>query len=309
MIKKQNIIILFYYLDKKMQENLIKRADKFAGYTTIILIILGVIQIIYGELFTNSIALVANGIDCIGDGFVSGVVWIGLLYFNKPANKKFNYGYYKMENLASGLAAVVMIGLAIYIVLRSYNQLTNPHKVETPIIGAILALIAAIIAIGLGIYKYIKHKDTKMSSVKLEAFNTIKDGTASGLTVIALILSSQGFYIADGIAGLIIAGIIVTIGFASIKESSYMLIDACDGECIDRSEVIKQIAEKHKEVKYAHIIRLRKSGPIFQGELEIEVTDDMTIKQFNIIRDEINQEIKKIFPEIERLTITAITKK
>ena len=72
-----------------------------------------------------------------------------------------------------------------------------------------------------------------MASIKLEAFNTIKDGIASSLTVIALILSSQGIFIADGIAGFIIAGIIVTIGFAAIKESSYMLIDACKGECID----------------------------------------------------------------------------
>ena len=147
-----------------------------------------------------------------------------------------------------------------------------------------------------------------MSSVKLESFNTIKDGAASGLTVVALILSSQGIFIADGIAGLIIAGIIVSIGFASIKESSYMLIDACDGECIDRSLSIKQIAEEHRDVRYAHIVRLRKSGPIFQGEMEIEVPDDMTIKEFNVIKENIRNRIGDIFPEIERVTITAITK-
>jgi cation diffusion facilitator family transporter len=292
-----------------MQEELIKKADRFAGYTTIILIILGIIQIIFGEFFTKSIALTANGIDCIGDGFVSAVVWIGLMFFKKPANKRFNYGYYKMENLASGIAAVVMIGLAIYIAFRSYNQLINPHAVETPIIGAVIAFIAAVIALTLGFYKYFKNKESKMSSVKLEAFNTIKDGAASGLTVVALILSSQGILIADGIVGLIIAGIIVSIGFASIKESSYMLIDACDGECIDRSLSIKQIAEEHKEVRYAHIVRLRKSGPIFQGEMEIEVSEDMTVKEFNIIKKDIQKRIREIFPEIERITITAITNK
>ena len=291
-----------------MKEDLVKKADTFAGYTTVILIVLGIIQIILGEFFTKSIALTANGIDCIGDGFVSGVVWIGLMYFKKPANKRFNYGYYKMENLASGIAAVVMIGLAIYIAFRSYNQLINPHAVETPFIGAVVAFIAAVIALGLGFYKYYKNKKSKMSSVKLEAFNTIKDGVASGLTVIALILSSQGILIADGVVGFIIAAIIVSIGFASIKESSYMLIDACDGECIDRSSSIKQIAEDHKAVKYAHIVRLRKSGPVFPGELEIEVSEDMSVKEFNKIKKDIEHKIKGIFPEIERITISAITK-
>lgn len=292
-----------------MQEQLVKKADKFAGYTSIILIILGITQIILGEFITKSIALTANGIDCIGDGFVSAVVWIGLMYFKKPANQRFNYGYYKMENLASGIAAVIMIGLAAYIVFRSYNQLLNPHVVETPIIGVIVAFIAAIIALSLGFYKYIKNKKSKMSSVKLESLNTIKDGAASGITVVALILSSQGIFIADGIAGLIIGGIIVSIGFASIKESSYMLIDACDGECIDRSMSIKQIAEEHREVRYAHIVRLRKSGPVFQGEMEIDVSENMTIKEFNEIKKDIKKRINEIFPEIERITITAITKK
>jgi len=288
-----------------MHKDIIKKADTLAGYTTFILITLGVIQIIYGEFFSKSVALTANGIDCIGDGFVSAIVWIGLMFFKKPANQRFNYGYYKMENLASSLAAIVMIGLAIYIAFRSYNQLINPHPIETPVIGAILALLATIIALTLGFYKYFKERKTKMSSVKLEAFNTIKDGIASGLTVIALILSSQGIYIADGIVGFIIAAIIVTIGFAAIKESSYMLIDACNGECIDLSTSIRQIAEEFNEINSAHVIRLRKSGPIYQGELEVNVPDNLTIKEFHNIKTKIRNRIKNIFPEIERLTITA----
>jgi len=284
--------------------NFVKNADYLAGITTVTLIVLGLIQIVLGETISKSVALTANGIDCIGDGFVSGVVWIGLIFFKKPANEKFRYGYYKMENLASALAAIIMIGLAIYIVFRSYNQLINPHPINTPIFGAFIAFIAAVIAIGLGVYKYLKGKKSKMRSVKLEAFNTIKDGTASGLTVVALILASMGFLIADAIVGFIIAGIIVTIGFSAIKESSYMLIDACDRECIDRSYMIKKIAEEVENVESAHLIRLRKSGPIYQGEIEIKVSYDLTIKDFNKVKNKIINKVQSVFPEVERLTIT-----
>jgi divalent metal cation (Fe/Co/Zn/Cd) transporter len=62
-------------------------------------------------------------------------------------------------------------------------------------------------------------------------------------------------------------------------------------------------------VESSHIVRLRKSGPIFQGEMEIEVKENMTIKEFNNIKINIKNRIKEIFPEIERVTITAITKK
>jgi len=289
-------------------DHFVEKADNLAGITTIILIGLGVIQIILGVTISKSVALTANGIDCIGDGFVSAVVWVGLLFFKKPANEKFHYGYYKMENLASALAAIIMIGLAIYIIFKSYNQLINPQPVNTPILGAAVAFIAAIIAIGLGTYKYIKGKKSKMSSVKLESFNTIKDGTSSGLAVIALILSSMGFLIADAIVGFIIAGIIVTIGFAAIKESSFMLVDACDRECVDRSYMIKKIAEEVENVESAYLIRLRKSGPIYQGELEIRVSFDLTIKDFNKAKNKIIKKVQSAFPEVERLTITLAEK-
>ena len=288
-----------------VDKTFVGNADRLAGFTSFILIILGIVQIFAGELILHSIALTANGIDCIGDGFVSFVVWIGLYFFQKPANQRFNYGYYKMENLASSIAAIVMIGLAIYISIRSYEQLINPHKIDAPLLGIILALIAAIIALFLGFIKYQKGKKSKMGSVKLEAFNTIKDGTASGLTVVALILTSQGFFIADAIIGFIIAGIIVFIGFAAIKESSFMLIDACNGECIDISVSVKQIAEEHSHVTAAHVNGFRKSGPIYQGELELIVSDEMTIREFNDLKHELQKKIQSIFPEIKRITISA----
>ena len=59
-----------------MYEQLVQKADRFAGYTTLILLILGVVQIILGEFYTKSIALTANGIDCIGDGFVLSLIHI-----------------------------------------------------------------------------------------------------------------------------------------------------------------------------------------------------------------------------------------
>lgn len=290
------------------KEAFIESADRLAGITAVTLIGLGVIQIILGETISKSVALTANGVDCIGDGFVSAVVFLGLKVFRKPADQKFHYGYYKMENLASIAAAIVMILLAAYIGFRSYNQLINPHEVQLPLLGAVVASIAAIIAIGLGLYKYVNGKKSNMGSVKLEAFNTIKDGVASGLTVVALILSSIGFVIADAIVGFIIAGIIVTIGFASIKESSYMLVDACDGECIDRSYVIKRIAEEFENVETAHVVRMRRTGPVYQGELEIKVPCDLTIKEFNKVKRNIIKKVQSTFPEVEKLIITASEK-
>jgi ferrous-iron efflux pump FieF len=288
------------------KESIVNRTKSVALITTVSLVSIGIIQIIIGEILSRSVSLVANGFDCIGDGFVSGIVWGGLRFFKKPADQRFHFGYYKLENLASIAATIVMFFLAGYIFYRSYNQLVNPEEVQLPFIGALLAFIAGLIAISLGLYKMIKFKTTSMSSVKLDAFNTIKDGTTSFLTVAALVLSWYGYTIADSIIGFIIAGFIVTIGFAAVKEAGYMLLDACDGDCMMYSVLIKTYAERVKGVKSAQIVRLRRTGPVIQGELEIMVPGEMTVSELNRVQANIIKIATEKISELERLTITVV---
>jgi cation diffusion facilitator family transporter len=287
-------------------DSAINRTETVAAITTLSLVGLGILQVILGETFSKSVALTANGFDCIGDGFVSGIVWVGLRFFRKPADHRFHFGYYKVENLASIAATLVMFVLAGYIILRSYYQFTNPQTIQLPLLGAVIAFIAGCIAIGLGLYKYIKAKRTSMSSVKLDAFNTIKDGTTSFLTVVALLFSSFGFTIADAIIGFIIAGIIVSIGFAAIKQAGYMLVDACDGDCLMYGLLIKSYAERVGGVLAAQVVRLRRTGPVIQGELEITVPGEMTVSELHSIQSEIIRLSSEKITELERLTITAV---
>jgi cation diffusion facilitator family transporter len=288
------------------RESTVNRTETIAIVTTISLVGLGVLQIVLGETISRSVSLIANGFDCIGDGFVSGIVWIGLRFFKKPADQRFHFGYYKLENLASIAAAIVMFLLAGYIIFRSYNQLVSREDIQLPFIGALVAFIAGVIAIGLGVYKIMKCKAMGISSVKLDAINTIKDGTTSFLTVTALILSSYGYPIADSIIGFIIAGLIVTIGFAAIKEAGYMLVDACDGDCLMYGVLIKTYAERVHGVRSAQVVRLRRTGPVIQGELEIIVPGEMTVAEFDRVQSEILKVSSEKITELERLTITVV---
>lgn len=287
-------------------ENEIAVSDKLAGYTAGILIGLGIVQVVFGEFVSESVALVANGIDCIGDGFVSATVWAGLLYFQKPADDRFHFGYYKLENLASIAAAMVMFVLAGYIFFRSYQQLLDPHPVTLPSVGIGVALIAAVVALALGIYKKRAGRHTRLVSARLEAFNTLKDGSASALTVVALLLSSAGFATADAVVGFVIAGAIVSIGFISVKEASAMLVDACDSQCLLQGQVIRRITGDIDGILDATFIRLRRSGPVLFGELEVMVPRDMSIAEVYDIRQRILDHAAREVPELERLTITAI---
>jgi len=284
-------------------DSTVERAERFTSVTVLLLMVLGIIQIILGETLLKSVALTANGIDCVGDGFVSIVVWIGLRFVKKPADDRYHYGYYRFENIASIMATLVMFILAGYIFYRSYKQFIDPHDIEMPLLGIVLALIAALIAWGLGFHKLSQGKKYNLKSLRLEAINTIKDGTASFLTVVALMLSAFGYPLSDAVVGFVIAGIIISIGFASFKEAGYVLVDACDMECLDKADQLKQLVEGIDSIKAAHIIRLRRTGSIIQGELEIQVPGDMTLDEVNKIINTIQGRITKKFPDIDHLSI------
>jgi len=253
-----------------------------------------------------SVALTANGIDCIGDGLVSGIVFVGLNVFHRPADDKFHYGYFKLENLASIVAAVIMVALAIYIGWRSYMQLIDPQEVKAPMAGIILASIAAVVAITIGIIKFVQAKKTHLGSAKLEAFNTIKDGTASVLAVAALILTQYGYPMADALIGFVIAVIILSIAFAAIKEASLMLVDACDDSCVDQGLVLRNIMHHFPQVIASRMVRLRRTGPYYQGDMVIEVHEEMTIKKVDELKKNMEDWAKNKIPNLHHLTITAV---
>jgi cation diffusion facilitator family transporter len=276
-----------------------------AGFTALFLVAIGALQVIMGATISKSVALTANGIDCIGDGFVSSVVWVGLRYFRRPADERFHYGYFKLENLASVAAAVTMVLLALYIAIRSYFQLIEPHPVGTPLLGAAVALIAAVVAVVLGVIKYRRSRRTHLSSVKLEAFNTVKDGASSLLAVVALVAAAYGYPVADAIVGFVIAVIILSIGFAAIKEAGYMLVDACDAACVDQGAVIRHLVGQVAGVKKAHVVRLRRSGPVYQGELIVLVSGEMTIAEVEKIKREIDGLLREKIPDLDSLTVIA----
>src|SRR5438093_12869817 len=65
-------------------------------------------------------------------------------------------------------------------------------------------------------------------SLKTDAKNSIKDGSASVLGFLSVLIATQfGFLQADAIGGLVIAGFICSVAYAASKRASLILCDAC----------------------------------------------------------------------------------
>jgi cation diffusion facilitator family transporter len=105
----------------------------------------------------------------------------------------------------------------------------------------------------------------------------------------------------DSIAGIIIAFFVFTVAYSVVKESSLVLMDAC--QCSDILVDIENIAKSVKHVKGVHDIRMRKLGPYLVGDMHIVVDGDMPVREAHQIATQIEEQVKKEFDEVTEIKV------
>lgn len=145
-------------------------------------------------------------------------------------------------------------------------------------------------------------KRYNISSLKLDANNAIKDGSASFLVFFTVLASSLGFRQMDAVGGLAVAAFILFVSYVVINESSLVLLDEYHNPVL--VEEIRRIVGGELNVKAKDIL-LRAAGPYIQTEIHIEVEGSMTVAHLDRIRTNIENEVKHKFDGVRRVVVSA----
>jgi cation diffusion facilitator family transporter len=103
--------------------------QNIAKISVITLVSLGIVELLVGYL-SGSVVVVADGTDSLSDAMISFIVLVGLRIAHKPADKKFHFGYHKVESLAALIAAMGMVIIGSIIIYNSYQSLLQPHEIK-----------------------------------------------------------------------------------------------------------------------------------------------------------------------------------
>ncbi|HLG24782.1 MAG TPA: cation diffusion facilitator family transporter [Candidatus Nanoarchaeia archaeon] len=284
-----------------MDQKDIKKIENVVLISAIVLVLIGVVEIIVGY-YVNSVGLIADGTDSISDSVISFMVWFGLRISRKRANKKFHFGYYRVETLVSFIVAILMIAMSIYIIYNEYLRLKNPVELDYPIIGMITLVAGGFISFYLSIIKTRLAKKYKLLSLDADAKTSTKDWTSSFVILVGVFLSYLGFTWGDAIGAFIVSIYIMYMAISIIKQASLILIDG-----FNNPELMKDIAriiQKYPTVKIKEM-KLRMTGPYITGEIVISVDNDMTIKDAYLIKKKIEHQIMERIDGVKDLTILA----
>lgn len=278
--------------------------ERIAQRSVWTLLALGIVEVIFSTI-TGSVALFADGIDSLSDASVSFFVWTGLHFARRRPSKRFPFGYYKVESLTALLAALILVGAASFIFLRSYRALLNPKPLNLP-----LAALIVLFATGLvSLYRALQMRRValkyKILSLNVDAKNSIKDASSSFVAFGSVLITTIGFHEgADAIGGMLIAVYILNVAYVALRESSLVLLDAFHDP--ELTKQIESVIHSHDQVKGIKELRLRRAGPFIVGVLEVIVDGDMTVRQMHDVVTELENSIRNRIVGLRSLTVKAI---
>lgn len=145
-------------------------------------------------------------------------------------------------------------------------------------------------------------KEFGLSSLRLDANNAIKDGSASFLVFFTVLASSLGFHHMDAVGGMIIGIFVLFVSYVVVKETALVLLDACHNP--DLVGEIRRIVEGKAGVRVKDVL-LRRVGPYVHSEIHIEVSSTMTVAKLDEIKTSIETSVTETLSDIRRVVISA----
>jgi cation diffusion facilitator family transporter len=276
--------------------------QRIAKISVVTLVSIGIAEIIMGQI-SGSVVATADGIDSLSDAMISFIVLIGLRIAHRPADRKFPFGYQKVESFAALIAAIGMVGIGIFILYHSYEALLQPRVIQQPILTMAVLLAAGGISLHRAFQMNAIANKYNLLSLKTDAKNSIKDGSASIIGFVSVLIASQfGFLQMDAIGGIIIAGYIFSVSYISLKQSSLILVDSWQNPRI--TETVKNIVEekfKDENVRVKSVL-LRPAGAQAQAEVHLEIDGNKKLADVELLLIQIELAIRSQIPVIGRIS-------
>ncbi len=263
---------------------------------------IGVAEVLVG-LLGGSVVAIADGVDSFGDAAISFIVWLGLLMSQKGPDSKFQFGYHKMESFAALIAAIGMIVIGVFILIHAWESFMDPKQIQYAEITMITLGAAGAISMHRALQMRRIANKYKLLSLQTGAKNSIKDGSASIIGFFSVLVATYfGFLQMDALGAMAIAGFIFSVSYVAVRESSLVLLDALKNPMLP--EQIKVFVEKTHNVNVDTVL-VRPMGPFLHGEINVVVEGSMTVDEFDAIAETVEKSIKKNFPNIRKLVVTA----
>ncbi len=228
---------------------------------------------IAGGILTGSLALLADAGHMLGDSaalaLALGAAWLA----TRPATPERSFGYRRAEILAALANGLALVAIAIWVFVEAIGRLDDPPQV----LGGWMLLVA-LVGLGVniaaaGILARSAEENLNVQAALRHVFADIAGSV--GVTVAALVVLTTGWELADPLASLAIAVLILASSWTILRDSVAILLETSPAG-IDAEEVGRRMAEADGvvEVHDLHIWTITSGFPALSAHVLVRRGDD-----------------------------------
>ncbi|MCX6231585.1 MAG: cation diffusion facilitator family transporter [Bacteroidetes bacterium] len=248
-------------------------------------------------LLTGSIGILSEALHSGLDFVAAAITYFAVKIADKPADKEHQYGHGKFENLSAFAETLLLFVTCIWIVYEaSHRLITGKTHIEVSVWSYIVVISSIIIDFSRSRALSRVAKKYNSQALEADALHFSTDIWSSFVVLIGLVCAQFGYFIADPIAALVVAAIVILIAFRLGKRSIDVLLDRASPENIKK---ITAIIHGIPEVLSFHDLKIRPSGAYTFVELNIHVEPSLTIEQAHEISHKVEEKICAVIDKCE----------
>lgn len=207
---------------------------------SIVLTLIFALLELFGGIISGSLALVSDSFHMFSDVGALLFSMIAIFYASKKPNKKFTYGYLRLEVISAFVNGIALLAIAVGIIYEGINRFFKPSEIDFYLMITI-AIIGLIINIVLTIVLVNSLKKENNLNVRSAMWHFLGDLLNSvGVIIAGIIVKITGLVVFDTIISIVISIVIFMGGYKICKEAYFILMEAVP-EGLDIDEIRNSI--------------------------------------------------------------------
>jgi cobalt-zinc-cadmium efflux system protein len=252
-----------------------------------------------GGIFSNSLALISDAFHNLSDTVAILITYITERISKRASNKKFTFGYKRIQILAAMFNAVTLIAISVFLIFEAWERFNNPQPVQS-----VLMMTVAVIGLLANLASVLLLKSHKKGNINIKAayLHLIGDTLSSVAVIIggALIYFYEIYWV-DPLITVLISLYIIKETYVVLYDTYKILMQQTPSG-IEMEEVIAAIT-KFSEVKgvhHIHIWNLTDQEVHFEGH--IDLCKDLKVSDGQVVVDQVQRLLKEKF-KINHITL------
>lgn len=226
--------------------------------------------------FFGSVAVVADGFNNLSDAGSSLISFISFKLSGKPADKQHPFGHARIEYITSMAVSFIVLTVGIELMKSSVEKIITPEASEYSMI--MIIVLAASIAVKIGLYAMNSHLGKKVDSIMLKATaaDSLSDTLSTGVVTVSLIIGKLAGISLDGYMGVIVACFILFTGYKVLKGTMNNIIGMAPPQ--ELSQAISDFVLSYDGVLGVHDLMVHSYGTgccFASAHVEVSGADNM----------------------------------